>query len=267
MTNQEIEILANEVQKAFNPNLDPIDLMSLANEEGLLVAPGNYGESFSGRLEFHPEVGKFFLFYPEAENSKLIPRTRFSIAHEFGHYYLPHHNKFLRTGASHNSISGFISDNEMERQADEFASHLLIPTEVLKSKLNQNNFLTLKKILELAGELQSSATCAAIRYAKFTDEACAIVLSQNNEVKFYFPSKEAEAIGFGWLGKKSIPTNSETSLALQNPGSGVVYSGEIKSSEWFSERRKIVTLWEESFPLGYTNLALTMFVFENEGSD
>lgn len=259
---QNIEDLANEVHSCYNPSFDTVDLFKVAQNEGILLAPGQYGEKFHGRIEFHRRPSKFFLYYPEPANGKLPGKTRFSIAHELGHYFIPSHYEALLNGKTHNSLSGFICDNKMEKEADEFASILLIPTVALKKRLNQEGFMPLRKILELANYFSASATCAAIRYAKVTREACAVLVSTPEKVLFYTPSREAVMLGFGSLPGKMFPRNSATAEAHKNPAAKEIQSLEGMSDTWHPNARRKTAMWEESFSLGYTNLALTLLAFE-----
>jgi hypothetical protein len=191
--------------------------------------------------------------------------VRFSIAHELGHYFIEHHRELLMAGRAHNSASGFICDEVIEREADEFAAALLIPAFALKQRLARRAFMTLEEILKLANEWETSATSAAIRYAKFTSEACGIVISQAEMIKFYVPSEEAATVGFKFMGTgRRVPPKSKAVEAGLAPGSGKVLSKESSSEEWFSDRAQSRKVWEESFALGYTGTVLTLLAFESE---
>ena len=72
----------------------PVDPMALVlSEEPLLRAKGrDFRDAFDGRLEYHPTPRRFLLFYNTRYDSgrvdgSLHPRTRFSLAHELGHYF------------------------------------------------------------------------------------------------------------------------------------------------------------------------------------
>ena len=257
-----IEEIANEVHACYNQALSCPDLISLATSEGIALAPGHYGEKFHGRIEYHKRVNKFILYHPHTSSGFIAGRTRFSIGHELGHYFIPWHYEMLLSGKMHNSLSGFICEDQLEREADEFASILLIPTTSLIQRLNQEGFMTLQKILDLAIYFQTSATCAAIRYAKVTHEACAAVLSNPNGTIYYIPSGEAALNGFGRLFNKNIPIGSATEGAHQNPGSREIHTLETDAETWGFEGRQHTKVWEESFALGYTGLALTLLAFE-----
>ena len=233
----------------------PIDLdRIIKNERNIRRRPAYYGEKFDGRIEYIPDRKIFILYHPAAKS----PRVRFSIAHELGHFYIPEHRDLLLTGKSHNSKAGFVSDTRLEREADEFASYLLIPEKYLNKLINTRSFLTLKDLLELANELEVSATAMAIRYVKMTPEPCAVIVSQEKKQRFYSASDDMEYRGFQWRGRKDIPCDSATAKADENQGSGVVFEGGSDSRVWFSARKRECEIWEEAFPLGYTGLVLTM---------
>jgi len=262
MDRNEIEAITSEIRTAMQQQSPPIDIFHIAHEESILLAPGNYGEEFNGRLEYHRKPGKFILFYPNAEENRYPSRVRFSISHELGHYYLPEHRKLLIQEKSHNSKTGFISSNKLEREADFFAASLLLPERVLKKFCSRKKFYTLSELIELANLWQTSATSAVIRYVQWTSEFCAVILSQGSNVLFYLPSEEAAYCGFQWLGKKEISTRSSTIKTSKNQGSGEVFEQGSNTEMWFSDRRASYKLWEEAFPLGYTGLVLTMLTFE-----
>jgi Zn-dependent peptidase ImmA (M78 family) len=252
--NPEIKQIIDELQKGAK---FPIDLDKIIKAEGnIRTRPANYGERFDGRIEYIREKKIFILYHPIV----ITPRVRFTIAHELGHFYIPEHRNLLLVGKAHNSKPGFISDKKIEREADEFASYLLIPQTYLGKLLWQKKFLALKDLLELSNQFQASATAMAIRYVNMTPEPCAIILSKDGQQKFYWPSEEMGHRGFKWRGSSGIPPNSATSEADRNQGSGQVFENkkETDSSVWFSNRKRECELWEEAFPLGYTGLVLTM---------
>jgi hypothetical protein len=163
---------------------------------------------------------------------------------------------------SHYSKAGFICDNKLEREADFFASALLIPKKILQEFCKRKKFYTLNELVELANTWQTSITSTALRYVQWTSECCATILSQDGKILFYWPSEDAEYHGFKWLGGKKVAPRSATLGASKNQGSGKVVEQESHTEMWFSNRHINYKLWEEVFPLGYTGLILTMLTFE-----
>lgn len=267
MDRDETEATVSEVREAMGQTSPPVDVLKIAKEEGILLARGHYGEGFDGRIEYHQKQGKFLLFYPEVDRTHPHARVRFSIGHELGHYYLPEHRALLECARFHYSKAGFICENHLEREADGFAAALLLPEGVLADLCWRRKFLTLKDILELASEWQTSATCAAVRYAECAGEPCAMVVSAHEEIRYYVPSEDASYRGFRWLGIRKVPRGTATAEAATHQGSGRIFERQSHTEIWFSERRAQCKVWEEAFPLGYTGLVLTMLAFEIEDSD
>jgi len=114
-----------------------------------------------------------------------LPRARFTVGHELGHYFIDEHRNALKLGfaPSHPSFCEFESDLLVEREADHFASNLLMPGTRFK-KLAVRVPTGLDGILRIAEFFGTSVTSTAIRYAKFDIVPC-IVIKWNSD-------------GFGW---------------------------------------------------------------------
>lgn len=263
MLNLRIEASAEEVRSAMHAQTLPIDVAEIAREEGIVLAPSaDFGAEFHGRIEFRPEKRKFILFYPTEPDGSLTPRHRFNVAHELGHYYIEEHRAALLQGNSHNSTPGFVCKEDFERDADEFAAALMIPGRHMESKLSRRAFMDLGGVLNLAKECQTSYQCAAIRYARFTGEACCVLLSANGKVVYATPSDEAKACGFGFV--KAIPETAAVWEALDAPKA--IKSKASSASAWFGEKRTDPRAFEESWGLGYGQLVLTLLSLEVEDS-
>ncbi|GHV48070.1 hypothetical protein FACS1894204_12070 [Synergistales bacterium] len=88
-------------------------------------------------------------------NSNLKPgRLRFSIAHELGHFMLNHRPSFMPADGKY--IRG---DVRLERQADIFASELLLPEALLRSDLEVSGF----SVSELAKRYKVSVQAMEIK--------------------------------------------------------------------------------------------------------
>jgi hypothetical protein len=262
MTLGQIERVAEDVLTGYDCGAPPIDVFGIAREEGIELGPGNYGDDFSGRIEYHRDVGKFFLFHPDPETARHPARVRFSVGHELGHYFLDHHRELLIQGAAHNSTSDFICEDNLEHEADEFAAALLVPGFVMKRRLAKRSFMTLSEVLRMADDCRSSATSTAIRYAKFTREACVVVISEGGRVVFWVPSEEAGAIGLRFLSRnRVVPSGAPTAMASGEEGG--VREGVIGSVHWFPDRSRELDLWEEACALGSTGRVLTLLALNN----
>ena len=211
------ELRAEAVLKHRGISVLPVDPFRIAGDEGILceefkgAAPG-----ISGCLM---KVGDTFgIFYSNRFFSEGF--RRFTVAHELGHYFLEGHFDYLFLGGNvrHESVSGFISDEHYEREADAFAAALLMPT-VLFDKICAQVKPGLPAIEALAVQCATSLTATAIRYAKVCADAIAVICSKDNRVEFAFMSEILKARrGMTWVKKNSgIPESTATSRFNKDP--------------------------------------------------
>ncbi len=259
MLNLKVEDAAEEVLRALRSKGPPVDVIQLARDEGILLAPSTgYGPEFHGRLEYRASRQKFLLFYPTQVDGTLTRRQRFNFSHELGHYYLEPHRDALLQGSVHNSTPGFVCQESFEREADDFAAALMIPRRFMESKLARRDFLELKGVLAMADECQTSGQCAAIRYATFTGECCCVFLTRNGKIIYNIVSDEARSCGFSYV--ERLPETSASEQALADPR--IIKGHAWRASDWFGEKRSDPKVFEEAVGLGYGDYVLTLLSLE-----
>lgn len=252
------ERLAGEVLADLGIRKAPVDVFDVARREGIKLCPTKGGPDFLGRLEYFPEIVKFLLFYPDQPGAEQNPRIRFSVGHELGHYYISAHRERLLKGEFHSSESGFVCEKEFEMQADSFASGILLPERTLSNFLStkRRDFMTLKEVLQLAEQCKASRECAAIRYAKFTEEKCIVVVSRAGSVLYSVSSDDAGRIALRLKRGSLVPASS----AAQRATTTSIAEGEVTGSDWFPWTQ-VRALSEESIALGYGGLILTLLAY------
>jgi hypothetical protein len=271
LTTREIELAANEVRGAFSIRSVPVDPIAIANAESIVLLPGDYDNCFDGRIEFRGNgpTGRFYLLYAQ-EQPGLRPysRVRFSLAHELGHYYLPEHREYLLTGHRHGSKAGFVSEKPMEREADIFAAHLLMPTDFFSEHVARmsGRVCNLRNLSNLADVVfKTSLISTVIRYVQLDFEPCAAVVSRNSAVLYSVCSESFRIRGLGYMPKGSrLPSSSVTTKAVgaSEVGRTPEFGAAISSGEWYSSRRA-QELWEECRILGETGLVITLLATYN----
>ena len=251
------ERLAGQVLTDLGLRKTPIDVFEVARREKIKLCPTRSGSDFCGRLEYLPELGRFFLFYPDHPEAETNPRIRFSVGHELGHYYIDEHRERLMRGEFHSSEAGFICEKELEMQADSFASGILLPERTLSSFMQskRREFLTLKEVFKLAEQCATSRECAAIRYAKYAEEKCIVVVSRAGSVLYAISSDDAERIALRVKRGGQVP---DQSAALRATSS--ITENEIDGTAWVPWT-KVRKLSEESVALGYGGLVLTLLAY------
>ena len=177
----------------------PIDPMALARDQGISVLrkPAR-AQGVSGMLLRRGNT--FGIIY--ATHIDSIGFQNFSVAHELGHYYLPGHiDAVLSNHEIHESRAGFASGDRYEIEADHFAATLLMPRALFRKAMSTFGD-GLAAIEKLAEQCRTSLTATAIRYARCTREAVAVVLSTGTRINYCFMSDALKDVeGFGWIRK------------------------------------------------------------------
>lgn len=188
----------------------PVCPFTIAKKVGIVIQPKPSSER--GVSGFLVRVGETFgiQYAQHIANDGFI---RFTVAHELGHYFLPGHpgHLFPSGNGVHQSRSGFISVDPYERQADYFASALLMPESRFRDEIDGAG-RGFPAIQHLAKCFQTSITATAIRYAKFTDDAVAVIVSSGPQIDYCFMSDRIRDIrGITWIKKGDrLPTGSAT---------------------------------------------------------
>jgi len=130
-------------------------------------------------------------------------RKRFTVAHEIGHFVMPHH-RLLKSVCDERKIDSFDATlSRPEVEANEFAAELLLPSTVLSKKFNLQEF-SLREISVVATEFETSLTATVRCFLGLTALPCAMVWSSDNQARwcarselfrFYLPLAELPAAG------------------------------------------------------------------------
>lgn len=165
----------------------PIDPLAIIRSEMPLLRAGgrDFGKRFDGKLEYNRKKNCFLLFFNTKYDStpgNHHPRTRFSIAHELGHYFLDkHHTYLMRSQKSHPSKGEFHSDNLVEKEADSFAASILLPTRLARPIINKHE-LSVDRIIQIADHFNASFVSTTFRCVALSDFPCAVAGIRGGEV-------------------------------------------------------------------------------------
>ena len=147
-------------------------------------------DSCEGMLVRNPkDVAEWGIFY----NGKASPeRQRFTIAHELGHLIL-HRGQQQSFNCDKESVySGIDTIRTIEREADDFASNLLMPGDLLRDWIS-NQRIDLRVLSALAKRFQVSFEALCIRFIKFTTLRAILVYWDNGYVKYEWRSSSDTA--------------------------------------------------------------------------
>lgn len=246
----------------------PVCPFALAKKHDILVKTRASGEP--GVTGFLMRVGQTFGIYyaSHIDNDGFI---RFTVAHELGHYFIPGHPDalFLDGDGIHASRALNPSGDRYEKEADGFASGLLMPRE---------SFIAAMRELEpgfgaieaLASTCRTSITSTAIRYAQFAEDPVAVIVSTGTSIDYCFMSDAIRAVdGVKWISKgTSLPSRCETrkfNAVSSNITSGRKAYGWTSMDDWFEEAPQ-VEMKEDVVGLGGYGKTLTV-LFTDEAID
>jgi hypothetical protein len=135
---------------------------AIAAREGIGFRYAEFPEDFDGIL-LHEE-GRYYIVCNERRARRGTPRSRFTFAHELGHYFLGDHREALASGKmpAHFSLADFVSQKPVEREADLFAANLLMPFARF-CDLAESKPRGLAAVAELAEHFGTSITATAFR--------------------------------------------------------------------------------------------------------
>ncbi|MCJ2077670.1 ImmA/IrrE family metallo-endopeptidase [Methylobacterium sp. E-016] len=167
-----------------------------------------------------------------AVNSLSIPkRQRFSIAHEIGHWLL-HRNKLLFCTSK--DIGGFARNAmDPERQADDFASDLLLPTFMFKPAIRRIRSLSLQALDDLSGTFEASRTATLLKVVKSNRFPIVMVRDGLDGRRWFWSSKVVSA---RWRIRNDIDPESFAYELLHSGGTGSTAARKVGADAWFEFR-------------------------------
>lgn len=250
---------AGRVIRERNITKLPVDPMALARGIGIEVMAKPAGaRGVSGMLiRYGNEFGIAYATHIDNPGFQ-----NFSVAHELGHYCIPGHiDAMLRHGDVHESHAGFSSDDPYELEADHFAAELLMPDALFRAAVRTAG-TGLAAVESLSELCVTSLTATAVRYARHTDHALAIVVSSGKFVNYCFMSDSLlEIAGNNRINKRDrLPPGTETSefnKEEERVKSGARAEGDSDLQDWIGGRHSI-ELREEVVGLGKWGRTLTV---------
>lgn len=213
--------------------------MAAGEAPALVLIGDDFRNRFDGQLEYHRREDRFLLFYNTKYDAGLPrgshhPRTRFSIAHELGHFYLDIHHAYLRHGGkAHGSRGEYVNDATIEREADAFAAGLLMPERLIRRIVNQD-VLSLAAIEQIAEAFQTSLVSTALRCVELSDFPCALVALRDGAVAWSTRSHALIDAGFypPTRGDGGSPT-AKSQWSAFAAGTARKAKGSAVGSQWF----------------------------------
>ena len=184
-----IKKLAEFIALQYDEKVIPLE--KIVEAEGLRVYFDNYEKgTFDGMTIY--EKGKFYI-HINIDNGNRIDsaRGRFTLAHELGHYIIDTHRIGLMKGLlePHHSTTNKKQFYEIEREADYFASCLLMPEVRFQKDIYRKKFC-FDLINSLSKEYNVSITACAFRFAQIGSHPIMIIYSESGIIKWIYNSED-----------------------------------------------------------------------------
>jgi IrrE N-terminal-like domain len=250
----------------------PIDPLAIVRSEKPFLRAGgaDFGDRYDGMLEYHESKNRFLLFYntkydAETPPGRMHSRTRFTIGHELGHYFINHHRAYLmRRNSPHVSRGEFLTDVVIEKEADSFAASVIMPTRLARPMVNQAE-LSMDRIDTIAKHFQASLVSATFRCVSLSDFPCAVAVIRDGEVAWIFPSEPIIKAGI-YPNKGLLPENAGEPWTDFHSGLRDVSENEGLVRDWFNtyekhELRKI-PVTEEYIPVTRMGTLLVLLTLD-----
>lgn len=218
------------------------------------------GDAFEGMLARDPDD---HAVWGIAYNGKARgERQRFTIAHELGHFILHRSQKQSFNCDSQSVHTGIDGLRQIEREADEFASNLLMPGDLLREWIS-NQRIDLHVLSAIAKRFQVSFEALCIRFIKFTKQRAILVYWDNGFVKYEWRSSSAvrtrARIRRNGDPQEPLPGTLAADTSVEQEWDGT----EMSAAIWCPEEAPHMKLWEFKHSYGARDRILTLLLLES----
>lgn len=160
-----------------------------------------------------------------------IPRQRFSIAHELGHWKY-HRGKQLDCRADNSDFSRQNATG-YERVADDYAANLILPMYLLRPILKAHADLTFALVGEVAAGFTASFTATAIRIVGSNEFPCLLVCHSQQGRRWF---KGTPDIPRRWFPRERLEVDSAAFDILFGKAANSRKPERVPAQAWFDRR-------------------------------
>jgi Zn-dependent peptidase ImmA (M78 family) len=247
-----IAMKAREFARLCGPPALPVSVDAYAAQIGGVVKSETLQEN-EDAWSFRDKNGKYLICVNCAHNST---RQRFSVCHEVGHIV-------LEIGVEHSDPGWSYSRRPRgEVACDVFAAELLLPYKLFKPRVDAAD-MGLASVSALADEFEASLIATGSRFATFSRELCAFVLSEGGRVRYSARSahlREAKA----WI-KPGLALPADSYSGRVRAGERPSGPEEAEPEQWFEDWARDGSFYEDARHLGQWDQTLTLLWFEDDG--
>lgn len=152
--NKKLEVLAHDILFKNDMMKLPVNLISIADKNGIDVYYSNLPEGISGAIRYNGDKKRFEIIVDSDENPR---RRRFTLAHELAHFFLQK-ELLLANQEIHYDVLYRKNYSEKEYDIDYLAGAILMEKEILEELYKIN-----PSISELAKVFNVSESALTVR--------------------------------------------------------------------------------------------------------
>jgi hypothetical protein len=226
---------------------------SLFPEDPIVAVKEEYLDGLAGALVPAESRTRWGIVYGTGQSPG---RRRFTVAHEFGHYLL--HRKKYPDGihSSEADVDGR-TKIQVEREANEFASWLLMPLDDFRKQVSPQDKPDFDLLGNCADRYEVSLVAAILRWLRYTERRALLVTSVDGFVKWSWSSKPALVSGaFIRTSRGPVPLPVGSAVAQEQFTPEVRAGVDHPTGIWFNERARELTFRSEKYDTAYTLLHL-----------
>jgi len=217
---------------------------------------------FEGALHPSDDRKRWLLLYNSSIRS--AGRIRFTQAHELGHYILHRTIRESFDCTEDDMLNWSATEQDLEAQADEFASFLLMPLNDYRQQVNASVDLDLMG--HCADRYGVSLTAAILKWLSYTEEKAVVVMSTDGYMKWAGASQPALKAGAFFRTRTQtipIPGGSVTANdAIQSERKGI----EVPATLWFPHAEPQLSLREMKLYSEHYESVITLLVLPRAAS-
>ena len=261
--------VANQISDMLNRvlgiNRFPVDVQQLALEYTNQCFPdspitriqGERIDGFEGMLKANKSKTKWLIVYNDGNGSE--GRQRFTVAHEFGHYMV--HRELQDEFACHDDeiSTGERSKRDIEAEADQFASTLLMPYDDFRRQVNGQP-ISFDLIGHCADRYGVSLTAAALRWIDIAPERAILIASRDDHMLWAKSNEDAFKSRAYFATRKNVIELPRTALAHSANAKTTVSQQDVRANTWLANEPPYVHAQELIKNAGQYDYKLTLLL-------
>lgn len=236
----------------------PVDVRQIAREystrfaDPILAVKEADVARFEGALYPVPGRSGWAILYNPTVSSK--GRINYTLGHELGHYLC--HRAGSKEGFECGVGDVLGATQIQERQADQFASYLLMPLTDFRAQIDREH-MTLDLLRHCADRYGVSLTAAALKWLESTSQCASVVVAENGFILWSRQSAAARRARIFFPSGMELPAGS---VAARGDQVGAACGTDLAPGIWGDLAVREIAIFADQY-----EMTISLLVFEESG--